>query len=290
MASYISEAPVLDTYQAVVSAYCDFLTVAIHTILYERNIYPQTSFLKARKYNYPVRQSRHPRVCKWIIDAVAAVEGEMLKCTIAQTSLIIHAPPPTSEPLERYVFSTASFPRIPLSETRTPFAPSPSPSNEPQNTNPPSNPASDPPNPATVRRYNPPPTSDLPEQFRATFARLSTSLTKLRPLPDECSFTLAIEMRDEEGVEVPIEREGRWIVAEPGLQARRGGDGGENGGREDGSGGGGGESKRGRDLGGVRTTPVRSLEAGAFRMEVWVEEGRGKFRAGVEDGGEEGDE
>ena len=79
MATYNLEAPVLDTYQAVVSAYCDFLTVAIHTILYERNIYPQTSFLKARKYNYPVRQSRHPKVCKWIQDAVAAVEGEMLK-------------------------------------------------------------------------------------------------------------------------------------------------------------------------------------------------------------------
>ena len=36
-------------------------------------------------------------------------------------------------------------------------------------------------------------------------------------------------------------------------------------------------SKKGKDLGGVRTTPVRSLEAGAFIMEVWVEEGRGKF-------------
>ena len=79
MASYNSEAPVLDTYQAVVSAYSDFLTVAIHTILYERNIYPQTSFIKARKYNYPVRQSRHPRLCKWIMDAVASVEAEMLK-------------------------------------------------------------------------------------------------------------------------------------------------------------------------------------------------------------------
>ena len=79
MSSYNSEAPVLDTYQAVVSAYSEFLTVAIHTILYERNIYPQTSFIKARKYNYPVRQSRHPRLCKWIMDAVAAVETEMLK-------------------------------------------------------------------------------------------------------------------------------------------------------------------------------------------------------------------
>lgn len=79
MASYNTEVPVLDTYQSVVSAYSDFLTVAIHTILYERNIYPQTSFIKARKYNYPVRQNRHPRLCKWIMDAVASVEVEMLK-------------------------------------------------------------------------------------------------------------------------------------------------------------------------------------------------------------------
>ena len=33
---------------------------------------------------------------------------------------------------------------------------------------------------------------------------------------------------------------------------------------------------RGSDLGGVRTTPVRTVEAGEFVMEMWVEEGRGK--------------
>lgn len=92
---YNSEAPILDTYYAVVAAYRDFLTVAIHTILYERNIYPQASFIKARKYNYPVRQSRHPRVCKWIMDAVAAVEAEMLKVgRIDSLSLILSAKPP----------------------------------------------------------------------------------------------------------------------------------------------------------------------------------------------------
>lgn len=79
MSSNDSEAPLLDSYQAVVSAYCDFLTVAIHTILFERKIYPEHSFIKARKYNFPVRQSRHPKVCKWIQDAVAAVEAEMLR-------------------------------------------------------------------------------------------------------------------------------------------------------------------------------------------------------------------
>ena len=128
-------------------------------------------------------------------------------------------------------------------------------------------------NEAQLKRFNPPPTSNLPEQFRATLAHLTTSLNRLSPLPENCSFTLAIELRDEEGVEAPIGRdeERRWIVAEPGWQRE-----GEAGG-----------NARGEYLGGVRTTPVRSLEAGAFAMEVWVEEGAGKFRAGVEDGDEE---
>jgi len=89
MATNSYDTPVLDTYHAMVLAFSDFLTVAIHTILYERNIYPRESFLSARKYNYPVKQSRHPKVCKWILDAVAAVEVEMLKVRANARSLVI---------------------------------------------------------------------------------------------------------------------------------------------------------------------------------------------------------
>lgn len=78
---------VLDSYQAVVSAFCEFLTVAVHTILYERDIYPRTSFLSARKYDYPVRQNRHPKVCQWIQNAVAAVEAELLKVRVLHHTL-----------------------------------------------------------------------------------------------------------------------------------------------------------------------------------------------------------
>ena len=90
-------------------------------------------------------------------------------------------------------------------------------------------------------------------------------------------------------MDAPIGRGDRWIAAEPGLQKekRRDGDG---YGRFEGSSSDAevegcrtGESKKGKDLGGVRTTPVRALEAGAFRMEVWIEEGRGKFQAHVEE-------
>ncbi|KAI4145487.1 MAG: hypothetical protein LQ340_006261, partial [Diploschistes diacapsis] len=70
---------VLENYISVVGSFVEFLTVAVHLILYERNVYPRESFMSARKYNYPVQQSRHPAICKWIDDAVAAVRSEMLK-------------------------------------------------------------------------------------------------------------------------------------------------------------------------------------------------------------------
>ena len=33
---------------------------------------------------------------------------------------------------------------------------------------------------------------------------------------------------------------------------------------------------RGSSLGGVKTTPVRTVETGEFVMEMWIEEGKGK--------------
>ncbi|KAL8857460.1 MAG: hypothetical protein Q9178_005954 [Gyalolechia marmorata] len=235
--TYNSDAPVLDTYYAVVSAFSDFLTVAIHTILYERNIYPQSSFLAARKFNCPVRQSRHPKVCQWIQDAVAAVEAEMLKCTLSSTSLVIHAPPPSSAPLERFLFSTKAFPSVPSSELLTPFT------------------------------GNPPPAADFPEQFRATISRLSTLSSALNALPSDCSFTLITELRDDTEVHPPLGPDTPWIAAETGLQKQRK--------RNEGDAQ--REFMRGKDLGGVRTTPIRNVESGAFVMEMWVEEGKGKF-------------
>ena len=111
-------------------------------------------------------------------------------------------------------------------------------------------------------------------------------MSRLLPLPDDCSFTLAIELRDEAGVAPPFgggkgHSESPWIAAEPELQSERstGVDGEEVLSEEVFE----GRRKKGTALGGVRTTPVRSLEAGAFAMEVWVEEGKGKMQARVED-------
>ena len=95
-------------------------------------------------------------------------------------------------------------------------------------------------------------------------------------------------------MDAPIGRGDHWIAAEPGLQRERRREGGAYGGGFEGSSGdielegyGVGDSPTGKDLGGVRTTPVRALEAGAFRMEVWIEEGKGKFQPQVEEGDED---
>lgn len=155
---------------------------------------------------------------------------------------MIHAPPPSSTPLERYVFSTAAFPAVPSSEVLTPFT------------------------------DKPPPSADLPEQFRATIAKLSTLSSSLRQLPPDCSFTLVTELRDEAAVQPPLGPTTPWIAAEPGLQKRRKNNGDTHNEDEAQQ-----MSKMGMDLGGAKTTPIRNLESGAFAMEMWIEEGKGKF-------------
>lgn len=138
------------------------------------------------------------------------------------------------------------------------------------------------------------PLVELEEQFRAMFARLGTSCAKLRPLPEDCSFTMCIELRDVLGVDPPMGHPQPWIPAQPSLQPPSGEGWGEGEDDDDdggggGNGGGGGtrdkgtkSKERGSDLGGVRTTPVRSLEAGEFVMEMWIEEGRGKEVLGTD--------
>ncbi|KAI4255542.1 MAG: hypothetical protein LQ352_002530 [Teloschistes flavicans] len=140
--------------------------------------------------------------------------------------------------MERYIFSTAAFPSVPSSELLTPFT------------------------------GKAPPTSDLPEQFRATITKLSTLSSTLSPLPPDCSFTLVAELRDDADVQPPIRADTPWIAAEPGLQTQRihPADAEKEEERQTGT-------RKGEDLGGVKTTPIRNVESGAFSLEMWVEEG-----------------
>src|ERR1700761_8978271 len=110
-------------YISLVAHFLDFLTVSIHTILYERNVYPAESFISARKYNYPVRQSRHPDLCDWINDAVKAVEAELLKGSVSRVAVVIFSK--WDDPLERFVFDLSKFPVVDRPDWYIEFAPRP---------------------------------------------------------------------------------------------------------------------------------------------------------------------
>jgi len=224
-------------YISLVAHFLDFLTVSIHTILYERNVYPAESFISTRKYNYPVRQSRHPDVCEWVNDAVNHIEKELMKGAIEKISLVIFSR--WDDPLERFVFDLSRFPVVPKSEWYTTFAKS-----------------------GESRDKNLP-LANMSEQFRAVMAKLAFCHRDLEPLPDECHFNIAIELRGE--ADPPIGHPQPWIPAVPSLQKER-------------------ESEHssasvGEDLGGLATTPLRLVDAGPMSFEMWIEEGKTKIEA-----------
>lgn len=180
------------TFITFVTAFTDFLTVAIHTILYERGIYPKTSFISARKYNFAVRQSRHPKVCEWINDAVSAVEVELLKGSAERVAVVIYSK--QNKPLERVVFDVSHFPVVPAGEHHTTLE--------------------------AIEGSDTPvlPMVDLEEQLRATMSRLSTCGSNMKQLPAECTFTVAVELRPEG--QAPLAHPQRWIPAEESAEAR----------------------------------------------------------------------
>lgn len=215
------------TFRTLISAFGDFLTVAIHIILYERLIYPRTSFLQARKYNLPVWQNRHPKVCEWINDAVSHVEAQLLKSTVERVVVVIYET--ANRPLERYIFDTSRFPVMAEKDAGMPL----------QRKGP------------NGEKVDVLPTIDLEEQYRATLSRLSNSSTKLKPTPPGCTFTVAIELRNEG--EPPIGHPQAWIPVQPVN---------ENG------------ANNGQQSKESLTIPVRAIAAGDMMLEMWIEEAK----------------
>ncbi|KAH9834372.1 mitotic spindle checkpoint protein [Teratosphaeria destructans] len=187
------------TFRTLITTFTDFLTVAIHTILYERKLYPQTSFLSARKFNFAVRQSRHPKVCEWINDAVGAVETELCKGTVDRIAVMIYTK--EAKATERFVFDVSAFPAVPVAEMDTPL----------NRTG------------LNGEKMTVLPTVDMEEQFRATMTKLTNCGSILKILPDGCTFTVAIELKGDGNA--PIGPPHAWMPVQQERRDDGGGDG-----------------------------------------------------------------
>jgi mitotic spindle assembly checkpoint protein MAD2B len=180
------------TFRTLIAEFTEFLTVAIHTILYERSLYPRTSFLTARRYNHPVRQNRHPKVCDWINDAITAVENELLKGVVSSVAVVIFSK--DNKAMERFVFDASRFPAVSAADLDTPLERRDSDGEE----------------------VDVLPQIDMEEQFRATMSKLANCQSALKPLPPGCTFTVAVELKPDG--DAPVSHPQPWVPAQPGNQ------------------------------------------------------------------------
>ncbi|KAK6506387.1 hypothetical protein TWF506_011301 [Arthrobotrys conoides] len=165
--------PPIDTYANLITSFIDLLLLSIHTILYEREIYPSTLFIAARKYNHPVRQARHPLVCQWIQEAVDACAEELMKCAVDLIAVNIISS--ANKPLERFVFDVSRFPVVASTDIHSPFVVTDEDGNE------------------RVADT----LVDLEEHMRAVITKLSYSTRKLGKLPKDCTFSVSMELKNE---------------------------------------------------------------------------------------------
>jgi len=191
-----------------------------------------------------------------------------------------------SRPLERYLWDVSRWPAMPKSDLNTPFShaarTTPEGEDEEHDAGEASNTAARERSREQIKaRFDQTMKlahQDLHEQFRGLLARLSTISARMAPLasPQSCTFTLCLELK-EEG-EPPIGHPQPWIPAEKPLQRTilhpKDGEEEPVGQREK---EGGRVMERGRALGGVRTTPVRTVDSGEMIFEMWIEEGKAKF-------------
>ncbi|KAF2034947.1 DNA-binding protein [Setomelanomma holmii] len=274
------------TYLETLSAFTTFLTAYTHTLLYLRSLYPRTSFVNSRFHNASVYQSRHPLVCDWIRDAISAVRDELLEGTVSRIGIVVFSfpdaqdsnSPGSAKIMERYMFDVSAFPVVGKNERNMEIAWESSGSDDDGgNETDASLPG------AAIKKRGKQKEKEidsnvdvnLSEQFRAALIALTTRTSQLAPLPLNCSFNISMELKDEADVDPPVRHPQPWIPVQPSLQKTgrkatvRDEDEEEQVEK--------GKKVEGEDLGGAKVMPIRSVEAGVFRFETWVEEGRAKF-------------
>ncbi|CEH15748.1 Mitotic spindle checkpoint protein [Ceraceosorus bombacis] len=91
------------TYNETIDAICQFLTLATHTVLYFRQVYPPEVFTRKSAYSVPVWACRHPGVCDYIDELVRAAKVQVLKGLVSSVHLALMSTT-TQSVLERYRF------------------------------------------------------------------------------------------------------------------------------------------------------------------------------------------
>lgn len=80
----------------------EFLEVAVHNILYVRNIYPASIFVRRKKYGVPVQMSTHPYLNEYITECLKTIRDLLQKNEVRKVTLTFFDE--TQRAIERFVF------------------------------------------------------------------------------------------------------------------------------------------------------------------------------------------
>ncbi|KAF8530884.1 DNA-binding protein [Trichophaea hybrida] len=251
----ISDAPVpiipelwITGYSSFIRSFIQHLECAIHTIIYERDIYPQELFITMRKYDYPVKMCRVPQVSQYVRQIAGIVGNQLLEGYLQIVSIVIVSE--QYQPLERFNFDFSSFPAI-LEEQIYP--------NLMHETGGGSGIS----------------LGELNEQFRAMITQLSVCSSRLGPLPENCTFTLMAEMAANRGQPKDNQNTRNWMASNLQINSANSGNNTSfvKGDVDDVIGDDNDDCVRDHDTWeGVKLVPLRSVVDGALNMEVWIEE------------------
>ncbi|KZT30846.1 DNA-binding protein [Neolentinus lepideus HHB14362 ss-1] len=154
------------SYNETVKGIVEFIEVAIHTILYVRQVYPADLFVRRKKYYTPVYQSRHPGLNEYISGAVKAVGEELVLGNVDKIVVVIKDKNEVA--LERYIFVT---------ETMLHVAPYDKDTNVEEAMSP----------------------TDMGQYFRSFIIKLHMIESQLGPMPaGEISFAIVLELKDDQ--------------------------------------------------------------------------------------------
>ncbi|XP_033764002.1 mitotic spindle assembly checkpoint protein MAD2B-like [Pecten maximus] len=143
----------LETGSVSIDILCEFLEVAIHSILYLRDLYPRGVFEKRKKYNVPVQMCLHPHVCQYVVNIVDSAHNMNQLNQLEKISVVILGP--DRQPLERFIIEIGQHSDHLKGDDRYLY--------------------------------------QLEESLRAFLLKLNVSDALLQPLPKDCSWTVQIE-------------------------------------------------------------------------------------------------
>lgn len=91
-----------DSRKAASDILVDFLEVAVHNVLYVRNIYPASIFVRRKKYGVPVQMSTHPYLNEYITECLKTIRDLLKKNEVRKVTVVFFDE--VQRPVERFVF------------------------------------------------------------------------------------------------------------------------------------------------------------------------------------------